>query len=177
MELNSLKPRKGARKNSVVRLGRGESSGHGKTSGKGGKGQTARTGGKVRAGFEGGQMPLYRRLPKLGFRSGKKTLGLNQYTLVNLTNLNKLANDTTVDFAADKETIKQLGVSYSSKDKAGVKILANGELERKLHLKVHACSEAARKKIEALGGSVVVIERAQNKTSERQQASKKAKKK
>lgn len=152
MELHSLKPRRGAKK-SARRIGRGESSGAGKTSGRGGKGQTARTGGKVRAGFEGGQMPLYRRVPKLGFRSRQKTLGTNQYNLISLSDLERFEAGSKINL----ESLVNAGLSLSTKKKAGVKILGNGSLSKALHVEVHACSEGARKKIESAGGSVVVL--------------------
>ena len=98
MELSKLSPGKGARK-MRKRVGRGESSGHGKTSCHGGKGQTARSGGKIRPGFEGGQMPLYRRVPKIGFRSRKKVLGVNCYNLVNLSVLDLFEDGAVVDAA------------------------------------------------------------------------------
>ena len=154
MELHTLKPQHGSKK-SKRRIGRGESSGAGKTSGRGGKGQTARTGGGVRKGFEGGQMPLYRRVPKLGFRSQQKTLGLNQFNLITLSDLEGFETGSKVNV----EAIKKSGVSLHSKNKAGLKLLASGELTKALHLEVDACSAAAKEKIESLGGSVTLIEK------------------
>lgn len=150
--LSSLKPNAGSRK-LRTRVGRGEGSGHGKTSGKGGKGQTARTGGGVRPGFEGGQMPLYRRLPKVGFVSRKGTLGENVFNIVRLSALQHCDDGATVDL----DTIRSLGYAKRTK-RAGVKVLADsGEFSRKLHLKVHAISAGARAKVEAAGGTVEVI--------------------
>ena len=150
--LSSLKPNRGARK-LRTRVGRGEGSGHGKTSGKGGKGQTARAGGGVRPGFEGGQMPLYRRLPKVGFISRKATLGENVYNVVRLSALQNVENGTTVDV----DVIRSLGYAKRTK-RAGVKVLADsGEFNKKLHLKVHAISAGARARVEAAGGSVEIL--------------------
>lgn len=151
--LSTLKPNPGARK-VRTRVGRGEGSGHGKTSGRGGKGQTARSGGGVRAGFEGGQMPLYRRLPKVGFVSRKDVRGENRYNVVRLSALQNIASGTTVDVAA----IQALGYAKRSSAKAGVKVLSdNGEFNKKLHLKVSAISEGARAKVEAAGGTVEIV--------------------
>lgn len=151
--LSNLKPNKGARK-ARTRVGRGEGSGHGKTSGKGGKGQTARSGGGVRPGFEGGQMPLYRRLPKVGFTSRVSVRGENKYNVVRLSALQNVAAGATVDLAA----IRALGYAKKSSLKAGVKILAdNGEFNKKLHLKVNAISDSARARVEAAGGTVEIV--------------------
>jgi large subunit ribosomal protein L15 len=151
--LSNLKPNKGARK-ARTRVGRGEGSGHGKTSGKGGKGQTARSGGGVRAGFEGGQMPLYRRVPKVGFTSRVSVRGDNKYSVVRLSALQNVATGSTVDYAA----IRALGYAKRSSLKAGVKILAdNGEFNKKLHLKVNAISDGARARVEAAGGTVEIV--------------------
>jgi large subunit ribosomal protein L15 len=151
--LSNLKPNKGARK-ARTRVGRGEGSGHGKTSGKGGKGQTARSGGGVRAGFEGGQMPLYRRLPKVGFKSRVGVRGDNEYNVVRLSALQNVANGATVDLAA----IQALGYAKRSSAKAGVKVLADsGEFSKKLHLKVNAISAGARARVEAAGGTVEIL--------------------
>ncbi len=152
MELSKLAPPHGARK-SRRRVGRGESSGAGKTSGKGGKGQTARTGGKVSPGFEGGQMPLYRRLPKFGFTSRQKVLGVNQYHVINLSKLERFDNGSTVD----ADMILALSYGNHNRSKAGVKVLGTGELTKKLNLKVHAISASAKAKIEKLGGTVELI--------------------
>ncbi len=151
--LSTLKPNPGARK-ARTRVGRGEGSGHGKTSGKGGKGQTARAGGGVRAGFEGGQMPLYRRLPKVGFVSRKDVRGDNRYAIVRLSALQNVTAGTTVDLAA----LKALGYAKKAEQLAGVKVLADsGEFSKKLHLKVSAISAGARAKVEAAGGTVEIV--------------------
>lgn len=144
MNLHTLKPRPGA-KHRVKRLGSGESSGKGKTSGKGHKGQKARSGGSLRLGFEGGQMPLIRRLPKRGFNNVNfKTV----YATVNLSTLNDFEEGATIDEALLLEK-KLIRGKYH-----GVKILANGELTKKLTIKADKVSEAARAKIEKAGGSI-----------------------
>lgn len=153
LTLSTLKPMHGSRK-PRTRLGRGEGSGHGKTSGKGGKGQTARAGGKIRAGFEGGQMPLYRRLPKFGFTSLTAVEGKNRYSIVRLSVLERLDNGATVDLAA----IQGLGYAKKSSQKAGVKLLSDVEkVTKKLHVKVSAISANARAQIEAAGGTVELV--------------------
>lgn len=152
MELSSLKPAKGSKK-LKKRLGRGESSGIGKTSGHGGKGQTARKGAGIPARFEGGQMPLYRRVGKVGFYSRIGNLGLNSYTTVNLDTLEQFDAGSTVDFQA----LCEKGINFSSKKKAGVKVLGRGNLTKKITVKVNAISESAKKKIESLGGTVQII--------------------
>ena len=152
MELSKLKPAPGSR-TKKKRLGRGEGSGLGKTSGHGGKGQTARSGGGVARHFEGGQTPLYRRVPKIGFRSIKKTRGDNQYAVVNLCDLEKFDAGSTVDV----EALRQIGRVPGMKQKAGIKLLGKGEITKKLSVKVHAVSETAKAKIEAQGGTVEVI--------------------
>ena len=146
MNLNELQPAEGS-KFAPKRVGRGIGSGTGKTSGKGHKGQNARSGGGVRPGFEGGQMPLYRRLPKRGF----KNIFAKQYVAVNVEELNKLEDGAEV-------TVESLlATSAISKAGDGVKILGNGELTKKLTVKVNAVSETAKAKIEAAGGTVEVI--------------------
>lgn len=152
MELSKLGPVKGAKKKKK-RLGRGESSGLGKTSGRGGKGQTARSGSGIPARFEGGQMPLYRRIPKLGFNSRKQNLGLNDYTIVNLDTLEKFDNGATVDI----EALLGKGVKLSPKRQAGIKVLGRGDLTKKVNVKVHAISDSAKTKIESLGGTVELV--------------------
>ena len=144
MNLHTLKPRPGS-KHRVKRLGQGESSGKGKTSGKGHKGQKARSGGSIRLGFEGGQMPLIRRLPKRGFNNAafKK-----EYAIVNLADLNQFEDGATVDEAKLLEA-KLIRGKYH-----GVKILADGDLSRKLTISVDKVSAAAREKIEKAGGAV-----------------------
>lgn len=153
LNLSNLSPRAGSTK-PRLRVGRGEGSGHGKTSGRGGKGQTARSGGGVRPGFEGGQMPLYRRLPKLGFTSRVGATGLNRYNLVRLSVLERLDNGTTVD----PDMLMSLGYGKKSGNQAGIKVLGDSaSLTKKLHVRVHAVSEAAKAKIEAAGGTVEII--------------------
>jgi large subunit ribosomal protein L15 len=154
MRLHDLKPRPGA-KHRRKRLGQGESSGHGKTSGRGGKGQTARSGSSIRIGFEGGQMPLIRRLPKRGFNNARHT---TQYIPVNLESLNTFSEGTTVDEAA----LKQAGLANGRG--AGIKILGTGDLTRKLTVSAHAFSASARAKIEAKGGACQLIGAAQPET-------------
>lgn len=147
MRLHDLKPRPGA-KHRRKRLGQGESSGHGKTSGRGGKGQSARSGSSIRPGFEGGQMPLIRRMPKRGFNNYEfKT----QYIPVNLEQLNAFEEGARVDYAA----LKAIGLANGRAD--GVKILARGELKKKLTVAAHAFSATAKAKIEALGGACEVV--------------------
>ncbi len=144
MNLHTLKPRPGA-KHRVKRLGCGESSGHGKTSGKGHKGQKARSGGSIRLGFEGGQMPLIRRLPKRGFNNAAfKT----RYAVVNLDALNRFEDGATVDEGSLREA-KLIRNPYDA-----VKILGTGELTKKLSVNVDRVSASAREKIEKAGGSV-----------------------
>jgi large subunit ribosomal protein L15 len=129
-------------------LGQGESSGHGKTSGRGGKGQTARSGSSIRIGFEGGQMPLIRRLPKRGFNNTRHG---TRYLPVNLESLNQFEEGARVDETA----LRSLGLANGKSD--GVKILGDGELTRKLTVIAHAFSASAKAKIEAKGGLCEVI--------------------
>lgn len=150
MRLHDLKPRPGA-KHRRKRLGIGESSGHGKTSGRGGKGQTARSGSSIRIGFEGGQMPLIRRLPKRGFNNAAFT---TRYLPVNLEALNQFDNGATVDETA----FRNAGLANGKSD--GIKVLGDGELKKKLTVKAHAFSKSAKEKIEAQGGSCEVVGRA-----------------
>jgi large subunit ribosomal protein L15 len=146
MRLHELKTRPGS-KHRVKRLGCGESSGHGKTSGKGHKGQKARSGGSIRLGFEGGQMPLIRRLPKRGFNNAAfKT----SYALVNLADLEQFADGLQVTEAL----LREKGLVNGRFD--GLKILGRGELTKKLTVEADKFSEAARKAIERAGGSAVV---------------------
>ena len=146
MKLHELKSNEGSRK-SRKRLGRGMASGHGKTSGKGHKGQKARSGGGVRLGFEGGQTPLFQRLPKRGFTN----INRKEYAVVNLDALNRFDDNTEVT----PELLLEEGVI--SKAKAGVKILANGTIDKKLNVKAHKFSTAAKEAIEAAGGKAEVI--------------------
>jgi len=148
MRLHDLKPRPGS-KHRRKRLGQGESSGHGKTSGRGGKGQTARSGSSVRIGFEGGQMPLIRRMPKRGFNNARFAV---RYIPVNLEALNRFEDGATVDEAALR------GPGLANGREKRIKILGGGELTRKLTIRAHAFSAAARAKIEKLGGSCQLIE-------------------
>lgn len=144
MNLHTLKPRPGA-KHRVKRLGIGESSGHGKTSGKGHKGQKARSGGSIRIGFEGGQMPLIRRLPKRGFSNARfKT----QYAVINLSQLNAFEDGTVIDEAV----LRERNLVRGKFD--GIKILGNGDLTRKLTIHASKVSAAALEKIQKAGGSV-----------------------
>jgi large subunit ribosomal protein L15 len=147
MRLHDLKPRPGA-KHRRKRLGQGESSGHGKTSGRGGKGQTARSGSSVRIGFEGGQMPLIRRLPKRGFNNARHT---TRYEVVNLEALNRFDEGARVDV----ESLERAGLANGRWH--GIKILGDGELTKKLQVSAHAFSASARAKIEAKGGACEVI--------------------
>ncbi len=145
MRIEELKPAPGSRKKSK-RVGRGPGSGHGKTSTKGHKGQKARSGGTKGAGFEGGQMPLQRRLPKRGF----KNINAKEYAVVNLDRLNALeAADITPEFLIKNKVIGSL--------KDGVKVLGKGELTRAVTIKAHAFSESAMKKIAGAGGKAEVI--------------------
>jgi len=147
MRLHDLKPRPGA-KHRRKRLGQGESSGHGKTSGRGGKGQTARSGSSIRIGFEGGQMPLIRRIPKRGFNNARFT---TRYLPVNVTSLNSFEEGARVDEAA----LRAAGLVNGRGD--GVKVLGDGELGRKLTVCAHAFSASARAKIEARGGTCEIV--------------------
>lgn len=146
MKLNELKATEGSRRNRK-RVGRGTSSGYGKTSGRGQKGQLARSGGKTRLGFEGGQMPLYRRMPKRGFNN----INRKEYAIINLNDLNKFeaGSEVTID------SLKEAGIV--KKELAGVKLLANGKLDVKLTVKVNKISESAKKAVETAGGTVEVI--------------------
>ena len=147
MKLHTLSPAPGSRKTSK-RKGRGPGSGLGKTAGRGNDGQKSRSGGGVRLGFEGGQMPLARRLPKRGFTnvSFKKT-----YSIVNLADLNEFDEGTTItsELLLERKIIRKM--------RDGVKILANGEIEKALTIKVQKISKAAEEKIVAGGGKVEVI--------------------
>ena len=146
MDLSNLRPADGSKQSDNFRRGRGHGSGNGKTAGKGHKGQKARSG-APRPGFEGGQMPLYRRIPKRGFtnRNSKVIVGIN------LSALEVFENGTTVTV----ETLIEKGIVKNPKD--GVKILGNGELTKKLDVKADAFSASAKEKIEALGGTAEVM--------------------
>ncbi|HDR4709613.1 TPA: 50S ribosomal protein L15 [Bacillus paranthracis] len=146
MKLHELKPAEGSRK-VRNRVGRGIGSGNGKTAGKGHKGQNARSGGGVRLGFEGGQTPLFRRLPKRGFTN----INRKEFAIVNLSTLNRFEDGTEVT----PELLLEIGVISKLND--GVKILASGAVEKKLTVKAHKFSSSAKEAIEAAGGSVEVI--------------------
>ena len=149
MRLHNLRPRPGS-KHRVKRLGIGESSGHGKTSGKGHKGQKARAGGSIRLGFEGGQMPLIRRLPKRGFNNAAFH---KNWAVVNLDALNAFKAGTTVNEQLLRESKLIRGNFF------GVKILGDGELKHGLTIEADKVSESARQKIESAGGTVTLREK------------------
>jgi large subunit ribosomal protein L15 len=146
MKLNELSPPKGS-KTSRKRLGRGPGSGTGKTSGKGHKGQNARSGGGVRPGFEGGQMPIQRRLPKVGFANIFK----KKIAIVNIRDLSKFESGSVVDEAA----LIRSGIIRGRRD--GIKLLSQGDIAFPLTLKVNGASRIAKEKIEKAGGKVEVI--------------------
>ena len=147
MKLHSVYPADGATK-ARKRVGRGVGSGLGKTSGRGQKGQKARSGYSRKAGFEGGQLPLYRRIPKRGFSNA---LFKKEYAVINLSDLNKFDNGATVT----PEILKEMGILKNQL--AGVKVLGNGTLEKKLVVKAHKFSNVAKEQIEKLGGKAEVI--------------------
>lgn len=147
MKINDLHNAEFAKRD-AKRLGRGTGSGLGKTSGKGQKGQNSRSGGGVRIGFEGGQMPLLRRLPKVGFTNRFKKV----YTTINVADLNRFEDETVVDF----ELLSQNGLIKKAKN-AGLKVLGNGELNKKLVVKANKFSESAKQKIENAGGKIEVL--------------------
>lgn len=146
MKIHELSPADGSRK-TRKRVGRGPGSGHGKTSCRGHKGQKARSGGGPRPGFEGGQMPLQRRLPKRGFTNIFK----KRYNIINIKDLNRFEPNASLDAEALKEAglVKKLG--------DGIKLLGNGEITFPVFMKVHKVSNSAKEKIEALGGTVEII--------------------
>ncbi len=146
MKLNELKANEGARF-STKRLGRGQGSGQGKTSGKGHKGQNSRSGGGVAIGFEGGQTPFYKRMPKRGFTNVNR----KEYAIVNVEELNKFEDGVTVDF----EALKAAGLVKKHLD--GVKVLGTGKLEKKLTVKAEKFSKSALKAIEEAGGTAEVL--------------------
>ena len=146
MKLNELNKLPEAKRRKIV--GRGPGSGTGKTSGKGEKGQNARSGGGVRPGFEGGQLPLFRRLSKRGFNNYEfRTV----YSTVNVSDLNRFEDGTVVDIALLKE------VGLIKKELDGVKVLGSGELTKKLTVKANAFTKSAQEKIETIGGKTEVI--------------------
>jgi large subunit ribosomal protein L15 len=148
MNLSKLKPRPGS-KHRTKRLGSGESSGKGKTCGKGHKGQKARSGGSIRLGFEGGQMPLFRRMPKRGFNNTEFKV---RYAVVNLGQLNSLFDDGAV---VNEESLSAVGLIRRPYD--GVKLLGSGELNRKLFITVNRASSSAKNFVISQGGGVTVL--------------------
>lgn len=146
IELSNLRPAKGSVKYDSFRRGRGHGSGNGKTAGKGHKGQKARSG-APRPGFEGGQMPLYRRIPKRGFHNRNT----KEIVAINLEVLERFEDGATVSV----DTLIETGIVKNPRD--GVKILGRGELTKKLNVQVNAYSASAKEKIEALGGTAEVI--------------------
>ncbi len=146
MKLHEMKYNEGARQDRK-RLGRGQGSGQGKTAGKGHKGQNARSGGGVAIGFEGGQTPLYKRIPKRGFTN----MNRKEYAVINLDTLNKFEDGAVVT----PELLKECGIVKKQLD--GVKVLGNGTLEKKLEVRCHKISESAKAAIEKAGGKVEVI--------------------
>lgn len=146
MKLHELSPAEGSTKESK-RIGRGHGSGQGKTAGKGHKGQNARSGGGVKPGFEGGQMPLARRIPKRGFNN----IFATKYASINVSDLEKFVDGTVVD----AELLKASGIVKKSFD--GIKVLGNGDITKKLTVKVSAFSQTAKEKIEKAGGKAEVI--------------------
>ncbi|TFE69357.1 50S ribosomal protein L15 [Methylacidiphilum sp. Yel] len=147
MMLNDIKPAIGAKKRKK-RVGCGESSGHGKTSGRGHKGQKARSGGSIRIGFEGGQMPLIRRIPKRGFNNKRFHI---QYAPVNLSSIEGITEEII-----DENLLRKLGLVKGRVE--GIKILGKGEISRAYVFKVHAVSTSAKEKIEKVGGKIVLIQ-------------------
>lgn len=148
MKLHELQPAAGSVKD-VKRIGRGHGSGQGKTAGKGHKGQKARSGGSIRPGFEGGQMPLQRRIPKRGFNN----IFAKEFATVNVSELEKRFESGAV---VDADSLIESGAIKNSKD--GIKILGNGELSKKLTVKAVKFTAAAKEKIEKAGGTAEVIE-------------------
>ena len=146
MKLHELSPSEGSKKK-AFRVGRGHGSGNGKTSGKGQKGQKARSGGGVRPGFEGGQMPIYRRLPKRGFTN----IFAKKYTSINVEDLNKFDNGTEIT----TEVLKENGVIKKIND--GIVVLGRGDLNKKVTIKAKRFSKSAEEKISAAGGKAEVI--------------------
>lgn len=146
MKLHELSPAKGSRKK-PKRLGRGVGSGSGKTAGRGNKGQNSRSGGKVRLGFEGGQMPIQRRLPKRGFTN----IFRKRYAVINLRDLTGFESGSVID----ADALSQCGLIKGRRD--GVKLLGQGEIAVALTVRVDKISQAARAKIESAGGAVEVV--------------------
>ncbi len=139
---------KGTKYSKGRRIGRGPGSGSGKTSGRGHKGRGARSGASRRAGYEGGQMPIYRRVPKRGFTNARFR---TDYTIINIDKLNAFEDGATVDLAAILEA------GLASMNTEMLKVLGNGELQKKLTVRAHKCSASAKEKVEAAGGSVEIL--------------------
>jgi len=146
MRIHKLSPAEGSRRKRK-RVGRGPGSGHGKTSCRGHKGQNSRSGGGVRPGFEGGQMPLQRRLPKRGFNN----IFRKHYSIINIKDLSGFEPNSSVD----SESLRKAGLVKKERD--GIKLLGNGEISHPLNIQVHKVSKGAKEKIEASGGKVEVI--------------------
>lgn len=146
MKINELSPAEGSRR-ARKRVGRGPGSGHGKTSCRGHKGQNSRSGGGVRPGFEGGQMPIHRRLPKRGFKNPFR----KEYSVVNVGDLSRFEPNTQLD----PDSLKEAGLVWKMLD--GVKLLGNGEISQPLVVRIHKISQSARTKIEAAGGKVEIL--------------------
>ncbi|MDO5714049.1 MAG: 50S ribosomal protein L15 [Tissierellia bacterium] len=149
MKLHDLRPAEGGGVKAKKRVGRGIGSGTGKTSGRGHKGQNARSGGGVRPGFEGGQMPLFRRLPKRGFTNIFK----KQYAVLNVEDLNRFEDGANIDL----NTLVEEGIIKAAKAKDGIRILGKGDITKKVNVKANHFSKAAAEKIEAAGGKAEVI--------------------
>jgi len=148
VKLNELSPPKGARR-AVKRVGRGPGSGRGKTAGRGMKGQKSRSGGNVRPGYEGGQMPLQRRLPKRGFTN----IFRKEFVVINIRDLQRFEKDSVVDKAA------LMGAGLLGRNSYGVKLLGQGSIDYPLVLKVDQCSKSAREKLEAVGGTIELTQK------------------
>lgn len=144
MELSNMKAPKGA-KHSKKRLGRGNATGQGKTAGRGHNGQNSRSGGGVRPGFEGGQNPLARRIPKRGFNNFNR----KEYAIINLDLLERIGGTIT------PESLKEAGIIKDMK--SGVKVLGNGTLTKKVNVQAHKCSASAKEAIEAAGGTIELV--------------------
>jgi large subunit ribosomal protein L15 len=153
MRLHDLKPRPGA-KHRRKRLGQGESSGHGKTSGRGGKGQTARSGSSIRIGFEGGQMPLHRRLPKRGFRNTSFAVSLNE---TNIGKVQAAIDAGLIDTKNAVDVAVMVKAGLMRRAKGGVKLLGDGELKSKVDFAVYRASKSAVAAVEKAGGSVKIL--------------------
>jgi len=146
MKINELSPAEGSRRGRK-RVGRGPGSGHGKTSCRGHKGQNSRSGGGVRPGFEGGQMPIHRRLPKRGFKNPFR----KEYSVVNVGDLSRFEPNTQLD----PDILKEAGLVWKMLD--GVKLLGSGEISQPLVVRIHKISHSAREKIEGAGGRVEIL--------------------